>query len=68
MYATLARPDELGVVVRESKVVDDLGLVVELLRVFGRKFGVAGSLERIVGVVVGRLGEFCEGGRVGVMV
>ncbi|KAI2928461.1 transcriptional regulator family: Fungal Specific TF [Aspergillus niger] len=68
MYATLARPDELGVVVRESKVVEDLGLVVELLRVFGRKFGVAGRLERIVGVVVGRLGEFCEGGRVGVMV
>ncbi|KAL7652476.1 hypothetical protein ACMYSQ_009757 [Aspergillus niger] len=68
MYATLARPDELGVVVRETKVVEDLGLVVELLRVFGRKFGVAGRLERIVGVVVGRLGEFCEGGRVGVMV
>ncbi|GKZ26102.1 hypothetical protein AbraIFM66951_009958 [Aspergillus brasiliensis] len=58
MYATLARPDELGVVVRESKVVEDLGLVVELLGVFGRKFGVAGRLERIVRVVVGRLEEF----------
>ncbi|OJJ77021.1 hypothetical protein ASPBRDRAFT_140484 [Aspergillus brasiliensis CBS 101740] len=58
MYATLARPDELGVVVRESKVVEDLGLVVELLRVFGRKFGVAARLERIVRVVVGRLEEF----------
>ncbi|RAK89045.1 hypothetical protein BO79DRAFT_265585 [Aspergillus costaricaensis CBS 115574] len=62
MYATLARPDELGVVVRESKVVEDLGLVAELLRVFGRKFGVARRLERIVGVVVGRLEGYCSGG------
>ncbi|BCR99271.1 fungal specific transcription factor domain-containing protein [Aspergillus luchuensis] len=61
MYATLARPDELGVVVRKSKVVEDLGLVAELLRVFGRKFGVARRLERIVGVVVGRLEGYCSG-------
>ncbi|PYI11883.1 hypothetical protein BO78DRAFT_381930 [Aspergillus sclerotiicarbonarius CBS 121057] len=56
MYATTAQPDQLGIVVRESKAVEDLELAVELLEAFGRKFGAARRLARMVRDVVGRLG------------
>ncbi|PWY93946.1 hypothetical protein BO94DRAFT_621418 [Aspergillus sclerotioniger CBS 115572] len=61
MYATTAQPDQLGVVVRESKAVEDLELAVELLDAFGRKFGAARRLARMVREVVVRLrGYECE--------
>ncbi|RAK96048.1 fungal specific transcription factor domain-containing protein [Aspergillus ibericus CBS 121593] len=55
VYATVAQPEELGGVVREGGVREDLELVVELLGVFGGKFRVAGRLGALVRGVLARL-------------
>lgn len=54
VYATTARSEELPVALRQSNVVEDLGLALELFETLGIKFAAALNIKRMVKQILER--------------
>lgn len=48
VYAITAQPDQLPVVLRQSKAIDDLELAIQLFETFGIKFAAARNIRRMI--------------------
>ncbi|PLB49838.1 hypothetical protein P170DRAFT_409468 [Aspergillus steynii IBT 23096] len=59
MYAITAQPDNLAIIVAESKAIEDLKLSVELLETFSQKFPAASKIKRMVQEVMTRFAVVC---------
>ncbi|EFQ34951.1 uncharacterized protein GLRG_10095 [Colletotrichum graminicola M1.001] len=56
-YATTARPENLAVVLRESKAIETLQLAIELFNTLSLKFPAAKNIKRMVEEIVARYRE-----------
>ncbi|KAK2048348.1 hypothetical protein LZ31DRAFT_58262 [Colletotrichum somersetense] len=56
-YATTARPENLAVVLRESKAIETLQLAIELFDTLSVKFSAAKNIKRMVEEIVARYTE-----------